>query len=198
MSVTIQRPWTVETFLAWEERQETRFEFNGTAPVAMVGGTEEHALLQAALVSEIRARLRGTPCRVVGSELKLRVNDRIRYPDAMILCAPRRPGRTVVDDPVIVFEILSPSSARTDFFIKNQEYRSNPAIQRYVILTQTHRSAVAFFRADEMWAVEVANGTDATLRLPEVGIDLPLAELYRDIEVEPDEDPPDASHQALR
>jgi hypothetical protein len=64
---------TVADFLAWEERQELRWEFDGFAPVAMTGGTEAHEIIQINLVNALTNRLRGTPCRAYGSNLKIRV-----------------------------------------------------------------------------------------------------------------------------
>jgi hypothetical protein len=58
MSVTLQRPWTTEQFLAWEERQELRFEFDGVRPVAMAGGTAAHSAIQRNLRSGTRPERR--------------------------------------------------------------------------------------------------------------------------------------------
>ena len=81
--------------------------------------------------------MRGNPCEVFTSDLKIRVAGSIRYPDAFVVCTPVRAQRsTVVADPVVVFEVLSPSTASIDHFVKNQEYRDTPSIQRYVILEQ--------------------------------------------------------------
>ncbi len=184
MSVALRRPWTIEQFLAWEEQQELRYEFDGFEPVAMVGGTEAHAIIQSALLIAVGRRLNRPPCRILGSDLKLRVAGRVRYPDAMIICSPPDGRRSIVEDPVIVFEILSPSTARTDLFAKNTEYRATDSIQRYIILEQTHPEAVIFTRSGDHWLSEVVAGDTATLALPEVGIELPLSEIYRDIQPE--------------
>jgi Uma2 family endonuclease len=111
------------------------------------------------------------------------VVEHIRYPDAMILRSPRDSGRSVVSDPVIVFEILSESTANIDLIEKNAEYRATPAIQRYVILEQTHAAAIVFSRKGDDWVTEIVAGEQAVLSLPEVGLEVPLAELYRDVEL---------------
>jgi Uma2 family endonuclease len=159
-----------------------RWEFDGLGPVAMTGVTEAHALIQAALLIAVGRRLDRRPCRIVGSDLKLLTDGRIRYPDAMIICSPVQRDRKVVPDPVVVFEILSPGTASSDMIQKNAEYKATQSIQRYVVLEQTSAAGLAFMRKGDDWVTEVLTGPDAVLHLPEVGIEFPLAELYRDID----------------
>jgi hypothetical protein len=71
MTVAVRKPWTLNEFLAWEERQELRHEFDGFQPVAMTGGSLAHATIQANLAISIGGRLRGTLCRFLGSDLKV-------------------------------------------------------------------------------------------------------------------------------
>src|SRR3712207_2360680 len=85
---------TLADFLAWEETQELRWEFDGFAPVAMTGGTVADDVIQANLVAALHARLRGTPCRAHGNSLKIEVAGRIRYPDAFVACTPVSPRET--------------------------------------------------------------------------------------------------------
>jgi Uma2 family endonuclease len=113
---------TLAGFLDWEARQELRFEFDGFGPVAMVGTTLAHALIQANLTGLLVSRLRGGPCRFAGQGLKLEVAGSIRYPDGLVVCTPGAPGDTVVCDPVVVFEIISPNTERTDRLVKAREY----------------------------------------------------------------------------
>jgi Uma2 family endonuclease len=87
----------------------------------------------------------------------------------------------VVTDPVVVFEVLSPGIASIDHFVKNQEYRDTPSIQRYVILEQDFVGATVFARVGDDWVGHVV-GADAVLTMPEISIDIPLAELYDGLE----------------
>lgn len=182
MSAVLQKPMTVSQFLAWEERQERRYEFDGTQPVAMAGGTAAHAAIQRNLIIALGSRLRGKPCQPYGSDLKIEVAGRIRYPEAFVVCAPVSPRTTVVADPVVIFEVLSNGTTHDDLIVKNAEYRATPSVQRYVILQQTHVGAVVFSRKGQDWVTEmvVANGM---LRMPEIGLDVPLSEIYADIDL---------------
>jgi Uma2 family endonuclease len=122
---------SLEAFLAWEERQELRWEFDGFEPVAMTGGTSEHSAIQRNVLIAVGGRLRGKPCQVYTADLKIAVAGSIRYPDAFVVCSPLPRGTRVVTDPVIVFEVLGPSTASTDIGVKNQENRDTPSIRRY-------------------------------------------------------------------
>lgn len=176
----MRKPMTVEEFLAWEEAQELRWEFDGVAPVAMTGGTVEQGLIQANLIRALGNGLRGGPCRVLGSHVKIAVAGSIRYPDALVVCTPTARGATVITEPVVVFEVLSPSTASVDHIVKNQEYRDTPSIRRYVMLEQDRVGATVFSRDGDDWVGHVA-ANDAVLDLPEISITLPLAELYEGV-----------------
>ena len=177
---------TLDEFLEWENRQELRYEFDGVGPVAMTGGTQEHNQIARNLTSGLHQRLRGTPCQVLGSDVKIRVAGHIRYPDALVVCSKHPRGTLVYDDPVVVFEVLSPGTAGIDRIVKSQEYLDTPSIQRYVMLEQNFQGAMVLTRQGESWAVAVVKG-DATISLPEIGTELPLGELYEGVDLP---DPP--------
>ena len=182
MNIAMRRPMTLEQFLAWEDRQELRYEFDGFRPIAMTGGTAVHAAIQRNVIFSLAGRLRGEPCRPYGSKLKIAAAGRIRYPDAFVVCTPVLNNAKVVAEPVVVFEVLSESTAREDIFAKNAEYRATPSIRRYIILEQTQAAAVVFARKGEDWISEVVTD-EGLLRMPEIGIDVPLSELYADIDL---------------
>jgi Uma2 family endonuclease len=169
---------TLAEFLTWEARQEVRYEFDGFAPVAMTGGTIAHDQITFDLRTALVARLTGKPCRPLGPNVKIIADGRARYPDAIIVCQPVSPTATVADDPVVVFEVLSEGSSQTDLIDKNREYRATPSIQRYVVLQLMHMAAIVFVRRADGWLSEIVSGNDATLDLPEVGIAVPLREVY--------------------
>ena len=178
MNVALRKPMTLEQFLAWEERQAHKYEFDGFQPVAMTGGTAAHAAIQRNLIFSLTGRLRGRPCQPYGSELKIQVVGRIRYPDAFVVCTPVPHSATVVTDPVVVFEVLSESTSGNDLVVKNAEYSQTPSIERYVVLQQTSAAAIVFSHRGGEWATDLVAGDEAVLRMPELGIEIPLAEIY--------------------
>ena len=182
MSTALSRGITVAEFLAWEERQELRHEFDGYEPHAMTGGTLNHAAIQATLIRVIGNRLSGSACRVFGSHLKISVDGSIRYPDAMVLCTAVDGKATVVDNPVVVFEIVSPSTERVDRIVKSAEYRSTPSVQAYVMLQQDFIGATVFRRTGELWTADTY-GESATIGLLAIAIDLPIDEVYEGLDL---------------
>jgi len=190
MSNALEKPWTIEAFLAWEERQKLRYEFDGVRPIAMTGETFEHDAIQVNLIRALGNRLQGKPCRVHGNSLEIEVMGRIRYPDAFVTCTPARRGSTVLREPVVIFAVLSRGTARTDRMVKNREYASTASVRRYIMLEQTAVEGTEFQRTDDADWVGHIIGPDAVLRMPEIGIELPLAEIYADIDLsapDPDE-----------
>ncbi len=179
----MHKPMTLDQFLAWEEGQDLRYEFDGFQPIAMAGGTAAHSAIQRNILFSLTGRLRGMRCQAHGSELKIQVAGRIRYPEAFVVCTPVPPRSKVVTDPVVVFEVLSDGTANDDLVVKNAEYRATLSIQRYVVLQQTHAGATVFARKGEDWVTELVSGGEALLRMPEIGIEIPLAELYIDVDL---------------
>jgi Uma2 family endonuclease len=175
---------TLAEFLDWEEKQPLRYEFHGVRPVAMTSGTANHAVIQRNLAISVGGRLRAKPCRYFGSELKIEVAGKIRYPDGFVACSDV-PGRsTVVRDPVVTFEVLSNSTARSDLLTRNHEYAATPSVRRYVILAQDEMAGTVFERTGDDWIGHLL-AADAVLRMPEIGIEVPLAELYDGVDFSP-------------
>ena len=172
MNVALRRPMTPIEFLAWEERQEARHEFDGLRSVAMTGGTQAHDAIQVNLVRSLANRLAGKPCRAHGSNLKIEVMGSVRYPDAFVTCGPLTLSSTVASDPVVIFEVLSKGIARADRVAKNREYASTASVRRYVMLEQDEIAATMFERVGEEWLGRIL-AEDAVIRMPEIDIALP-------------------------
>jgi Uma2 family endonuclease len=169
------RPLTLEEFLDWERSQPERYEFDGTQPVGMTGGSVAHARIVRRLVTALAARL-GSGCEVFAGDLKVLTAGRARYPDATVVCGMIDPRSDAVE-PSVVVEVLSPSTALTDRRVKSAEYASIASVLAYVMLEQDQVSAVVL-RRSEGWREEVLTGPDTILALPEVGVELPLEDLY--------------------
>jgi Uma2 family endonuclease len=188
MSLALRKPITLADFLLWEQRQPLRYEFDGVDPVAMTGGTRAHADIQANLATALRTRLRGKPCRFYGSDLKIRTaGDHIRHSDGFVTCTGGENASTMVSDPVVIFEVLSPSTGATDRITKAREYQAMPSLQRYVMIEQDRIGATVYTRASGDWKHQILI-EDSILVLPEIGIELPLTELYEGLLFDRDED----------
>ncbi len=184
MSQLQHKPMTPAEFLAWEAKQELKWEFDGFQPVAMTGSTDAHAAIQGNLITALTVRLRGKPCYARGLDIKVEIGSKYRYPDAFVSCTPVARGATIAADPVVIFEVLSESTASTDRTTKLMEYRSLPSLKRYVLLEQVAPLATVITRSEAGWNIEVLD-TDGTLSMPEIDVEIPMAELYEGLELTP-------------
>ena len=182
MGQMLREAMTPEEFLAWEAKQELKWEFDGFQPVAMVGATLVHAAIQGNIIIALGNRLRGRPCRPFGSDVKVQIGPRYRYPDVLVSCSPTTPGVTVAADPVVIFEVLSESTARTDKTTKLTEYCSLPSVQHYVMLEQDQAFATVVSRNATGWGLETL-GADGVLAMPEIGVEVPMSELYEGLDL---------------
>jgi Uma2 family endonuclease len=184
MNLAVRKPMTLAEFLTWEERQEQRYEFDGSEPVAMTGGTAGHATVQRNLAIALGGRLRGKPCQFYGSDLKIQVaENHIRYPDGMVVSSHVDRSAKVVPDPIVIFEVLSPGTAAKDRIVKAREYQATPSVQRYVMLEQERVGATVLVRAKDGWSALILKDDD-TLEMPEIGLAIPLAEFYEGLTFE--------------
>jgi Uma2 family endonuclease len=178
MNLVLRKPMTVAEFLAWEARQELRHEFDGCEPVAMTGGTIAHDLITFNIRASLAARLSGGPCRQHGPNVKIATSaGNVRYPDALVSCVPFDPNALFIEQPVVVFEVVSEDTARIDRIVKLREYQATPSIRRYVIVEQKSIGLSVFTRRDGDWIATALTEGDI-LRMPEIDVEIPVEELY--------------------
>jgi len=180
MDVALRKPWTRERFFSWAASQEGRYEFDGFQPVAMTGGTVNHSRIMRNLFRALDTGLRGGPCEPLGPDAGVEtVGEAVRYPDALVTCSKVEGEARVVTGVVVVFEVLSSTTSRTDRIVKLREYAAVPSIRRYVILESTSVGLTVMERegADEVWRVASLTDDD-TLRMPEIGTEIPVGAFY--------------------
>jgi Uma2 family endonuclease len=184
MSIVLQKPWTEEQFLDWAGAQDAPYEFDGFRPVAMTGGNGRHDTITTNIAIALRQRLDGTACSSWGPNLGVRtVRARIRYPDALITCTKFPDDERIAPDPRVVFEVVSPTSARMDKVEKVREYQAVPSILRYVIVEAAAPTVLSLHRqsGSDPWTLTPQSIGDA-LPIPEAGIEIQVSELYARIE----------------
>lgn len=181
MNVAIRRGMTRDEFLAWDAGQPDRWEFDGFEPVAEVGGTGAHAKIVGNVFGHLWQGLRGAACQAYIEGLRIEAAGSIRYPDVFVACTPVANDATIAENPVVVFEVLSPATASTDFVTKNAEYRATPSIQRYVMLAQDRIAATIYERRGPEWVGTLVTDPAAILDMPEIGTSLPLIACYEGV-----------------
>lgn len=175
---------TRDQFFDWAEAQGGRYEFDGCQPVAMTRGNLNHNQIALNIHVALRGRLRGTGCRPHGMDAGVAtVGDTVRYPDGVVTCSPADGQSRLVPAPVVVFEVISPTSGHVDRTVKLREYAAVDLISRYVIVEFASIGLTVHERqpAGQRWTVTSVMEGDL-LFLPEIGIEIPAAELYEGIE----------------
>ncbi len=115
--------WTLGEFLPWEENQPAKYELVDGEPRLMTGGTQAHHLIGLNIVAALRDRLRGSPCRPWGSDLRVITGTgNSRYPDALIDCGGFQPISHNTSAPAVVFEVLSRSTGWLDLQVTSRTW----------------------------------------------------------------------------
>lgn len=186
MATALRLPRTLDEFLEWERRQEERWEFSNGQPRLMAGGTGDHAQIAANILIALGPRLRGSGCQVIGSDLKLlvRAMGKSFYPDVMVRCGRPVGQDDTVEDPVVLFEVLSKGTAEYDLTTKRKAYQTIPTLRMFAFVSQLRPHVLLSFRDEAgRWDDVEVEGLGGVLRLDAIGAELPLAELYENTTV---------------
>jgi Uma2 family endonuclease len=181
---------SVEEYLAGELKSPRKHEYLGGVVYAMAGARNAHNVIAGNTYAAVHVRLRGRPCRPFNSDTKVRLHIlghvRFYYPDASVSYRPNPATDSFQDEPRVIFEVLSRATRRIDEGEKKDAYNTIPSLGVYVLIEQDTPAAVVFRRSADGFEREVYEGLGAVLPLEELGIDLPLAEIYETIEFAPE------------
>jgi Uma2 family endonuclease len=172
---------TLAAFLEWDDGTDRRYQLLDGVPVMMAPAVEAHGELAAALAGEIRNRVK-PPCRVI-SEAGITVpgrSDTYYVADLAVTCVPREPGRRMLAEPVLIVEVLSPSTELIDRLRKLADYRTLPSVREILIAFPDERRVEVQRRTAEGWRVEDLIG-QASIELSACDGPIPLEALYRDL-----------------
>ncbi len=172
-----------DDYLAAERVSDTRHEYVAGKIYAMAGASVWHERICANITGELRAQLRGKRCEAFGSNIRVRIENPgmaefYYYPDAMVECSGLPNGTHYAEEPVVIFEVLSPETERIDLGEKLAHYRSLPSVRVYAVVNQHNPAVTIYRRRGETWEMEFLGRTDGTLELPEIGCRLPMAAIY--------------------
>ena len=168
-------------FLAWEEQQAERHEFFRGETFNMVGGKRGHARVIANLARHLGNHLDDTTCQVFSESMKVQVgDDAVLYPDVFVTCdSSFKASEKVITTPVLVIEVLSPSTQRYDRSEKFAIYRKLPSLREYVLIDpDTRRVEVFRPQSDGSWSFrDMTEG--GRLVLESIGLELDLAQIFK-------------------
>ena len=179
--------FTERDYLEREHASETKHEFINGEIVAMAGGSPAHAQIAAKVIGALIQRLRGGPCNVFTSDLRVNVADTglYTYPDVTVICGPTelRPGdSTTVLNPTLLVEVLSAATELHDRGAKWAHYRHIASLREYLLVSQDSHHVEHFRRVETGWLLTEYDA-GAVLPLPALGIEVPVAEIYQGVEL---------------
>jgi Uma2 family endonuclease len=191
----LKLPMSAAEFLAWDALQTVKHEYVRGEVFAlgrpgefldMAGAGEAHVTVTGNVFMALRQHLRGSPCRCYFVDMKLRVEaaDAFFYPDLMVTCSASDAADPLVKrEPVLLVEVLSPSTAAYDRGEKFAAYRQLPTLREYLLIDPESRRCDIFRKGDGeggLWVLHPFEGGQG-LRLASVGLELAAADLWEQV-----------------
>ena len=182
---------TEAEYIALEREADFKSEFLDGEMFAMAGGTPTHSLIAANLIGDLRAQLKGRPCRPFTSDLRLKVEATglNTYADVAVVCGPLRFSaldKDTVVNPTLLAEVLSDSTEAYDRGAKFRNYTQIPTLREYLLVSQTEPRVEQFLRQDNgPWVWREAVGLEAILEVPSLQITLALSEVFLGVDFAP-------------
>lgn len=189
MVANAQKKWTVEEYLAFERASETRHEYFAGDIFAMSGASEQHILITGNTFSSLLVQLRKRPCKVYPIDMRVKVSAiKYTYPDVSVVCGEPRFTDDKFDtltNPIVIIEVLSPSTENYDRGKKFQHYMTLETFQEYILVAQDEVSVEHYIRqTDGRWLYSRAQTLAAEIKLPSIGCTLLLADIYDKVSFE--------------
>ena len=187
MNALTQPKLSLQAYLAWEDEQPEKHEFHRGDVFAMVGARRVHGRVVSNLLSELAQRLKGSPCQVFHEGMKVQIgDDTVLYPDVFVTC-DRSDLATdrIFTAPMLVIEVLSPSTQAYDRSQKFALYRRIAALQEYILVDPDTRRVESFSRnAGNLWVLHDMSDEGA-LVASSLGLSVPLADVFAGVDPAP-------------
>jgi Uma2 family endonuclease len=183
-----ERPeyFSVDDYLNLEELAQSKNEYVDGWIRAMSGATLRHNMVSVNALVSLATLLKGNPCRPFNSDTKVRIDragmKRFYYPDLQVVCKSNEPTSVFQDQPVLIIEVLSPSTRRYDLDEKMAAYLTIASLEYYIALEQHQPIAIVMSRTADGFLREVIEGIKTDIKLPVLECTLSMREIYEGIE----------------
>lgn len=170
-----------EMYLKGELTNEIKHEYVNGQTFAMAGASENHNTISLNVVSEFRMHLKKTPCRPFASDMKLKTSTgSFRYPDIMVVCDNYLEDKYFKTKPVILVEVLSRSTRKTDEKEKLIEYINIPTLKEYVIIEQDVADVTVYRKSDDWRSTHYFLGEE--IHFESIDLTIFVSEIYLHVE----------------
>jgi Uma2 family endonuclease len=179
--------FTPEQYLALERKASFKSEYNNGFIWAMAGASDEHNTISMNLAGGIWSQLKGRPCKVYGSDMRVCVNPSglYTYPDVTAVCGERKfleDKRDTLLNPTMIAEVLSPTTEAYDRGGKFAQFRRLPSLHEYVLIAQDEVLVERCKRKGEEWVLKEFRSLDELLRLESINCEISLRDIYAKVE----------------
>jgi len=172
-----------EEFLNGELVARKKHEYVNKQAYAMAGASKNHERISGNFYSEIRQHLKNSACEPFGSDMKLRTPmGTYRYPDCMVVCDDKADNEYYADSPVIIVEVISRSTRKTDEQIKRLEYINIPTLKEYVLVEQDFVDITVYRLSDDWRPTHYFLGDN--ILFESIGLTLSVEDIYHRVKNE--------------
>lgn len=184
MSQQIKSYVTPEEYLALERKAEYKSEYLHGEIFAMTGASRKHNLISINTSSSLNHQLRGRPCEVYVSDMRVKVaaSGLYTYPDVVVVCREPQFEDDYLDtllNPTVLFEILSKSTERYDRIAKSGYYRTLESLTEHLLIAQDEVHVEHYVKqADGQWSLSDLRSLDAAIELESIGCTVALRDVY--------------------
>lgn len=173
-----------EEYIQGELISDIRHEYVGGGVYAMVGASDRHGLITGNLFAALRPLVRGTPCQLFMTDMKVRLEPAgqtsFYYPDLLLSCDPEDRATYHRSRPCLIVEVLSAATERIDRREKLYAYTSIPSLQEYLLLSQDQTKA-EIYRRNQGWQAKTI--TEGVVPIQCLDTEIPLATIYEDVKL---------------
>jgi Uma2 family endonuclease len=196
MASLAEQRLTPAEYLAIERAADFKSEFFAGEMFAMAGASPPHVLITGNVAAELHAQLKGRPCRVYSSDLRVRVSETglYTYPDVVVVCGEQQfddeKGESLLN-PTLIVEVLSETTEAYDRGDKFGHYRRLPSLREYILVAQDRQWTERYTRQEEGsgWLLTEVSGPEGVVSLASIGCELALREVYDKVELPEDSGP---------
>ena len=188
MSALPKPKYTIEQYIELEQSSEERYEYFDGEVFAMAGGSLEHAIIATNIAGSLNNKLSGKNCRAINSDMRVKVpaDPPYRYPDVTVVCGEpvteKYLGQVMLVNPVLLVEVLSPTTTDYDKDEQFLGYQSIASFQEYLLVAQERPHVTRYVRqADNQWVRSDFIGLDSAVELKSLGVTLSLSEIYQGV-----------------
>jgi Uma2 family endonuclease len=192
MTAQPQQYITEEEYIRLERASIIKHEYYQGRIYAMTGAKVAHNVISGNILASLHQQLRHKDCQVMSSDMRIKVQETglNTYPDVVVICGQPQFTDDTTDtllNPIVIVEVLSPSTELYDRGLKFQNYRTIVSLQAYILVAQDNVHVEYFSRQEtDLWTFQEATNREAIVHIASIGCDLLPSDVYEKVDLKPE------------